>query len=151
MIYLEVLNNYEKKYEIPCNIAQTLNIIGDRWTLLIVHEIFLGKKSYKELEEKLTGIATNLLSSRLKELEENGIIKAQVYQERPLRYCYSITDKGKDLREVFNAIILWGHEHLEVCFKKIVDKNTGDEVELRYYNPKTKKVLDYKDVEIKEV
>lgn len=141
----------KKKYEIPCNIAQTLNIIGDRWTLLIVHEIFLGKKSYKELEEKLTGIATNLLSSRLKELEENGIIKAQVYQERPLRYCYSITDKGKDLREVFNAIILWGHEHLEVCFKKIVDKNTGDEVELRYYNPKTKKVLDYKDVEIKEV
>ncbi|WP_101474120.1 MULTISPECIES: helix-turn-helix domain-containing protein [Fusobacterium] len=141
----------KKKYEIPCNIAQTLNIIGDRWTLLIVHEIFLGKKSYKELEEKLTGIATNLLSSRLKELEENGIIKAEVYQERPLRYCYSITDKGKDLREVFNAIILWGHEHLEVCFKKIVDKNTGDEVELRYYNPKTKKVLDYKDVEIKEV
>ena len=58
----------KKKYEIPCNIAQTLNIIGDRWTLLIVHEIFLGKKSYKELEEKLTGIATNLLSSRLKEL-----------------------------------------------------------------------------------
>ncbi|WP_288876392.1 helix-turn-helix domain-containing protein [uncultured Fusobacterium sp.] len=141
----------KKKYEIPCNIAQTLNIIGDRWTLLIVHEIFLGKKSYKELEEKLTGIATNLLSSRLKELEENGIIKAEVYQERPLRYCYSITDKGKDLREVFNAIILWGHEHLEVCFKKIVDKNTGDEVELRYYNPKTKKVLDYKDIEIKEV
>lgn len=141
----------KKKYEIPCNIAQTLNIIGDRWTLLIVHEIFLGKKSYKELEEKLTGIATNLLSSRLKELEENGIIKAEVYQERPLRYCYSITDKGKDLREVFNAIILWGHEHLEVCFKKIVDKNTGDEVELRYYNPKTKKVLDYKDVEITEV
>ncbi|WP_288217836.1 helix-turn-helix domain-containing protein [uncultured Fusobacterium sp.] len=141
----------KKKYEIPCNIAQTLNIIGDRWTLLIVHEIFLGKKSYKELEEKLTGIATNLLSSRLKELEENGIIKAEVYQERPLRYCYSITDKGKDLREVFNAIILWGHEHLEVCFKKIVDKNTGDEVELRYYNPKTKKILDYKDVEIKEV
>ena len=140
-----------KKYEIPCNIAQTLNIIGDRWTLLIVHEIFLGKKTYKELEEKLTGIATNLLSSRLKELEENGIIKAEVYQERPLRYCYSITDKGKGLREVFNAIILWGHEHLEVCFKKIVDKNTGDEVELRYYNPKTKKVLDYKDVEIKEV
>ena len=129
----------KKKYEIPCNIAQTLNIIGDRWTLLIVHEIFLGKKSYKELEEKLTGIATNLLSSRLKELEENGIIKAEVYQERPLRYCYSITDKGKDLREVFNAIILWGHEHLEVCFKKIVDKNTGDEVELRYYNPKLKK------------
>lgn len=141
----------KKKYEIPCNIAQTLNIIGDRWTLLIVHEIFLGKKSYKELEEKLTGIATNLLSSRLKELEENGIIKAEVYQERPLRYCYSITDKGKDLREVFNAIILWGHENLEVCFKKIVDKNTGDEVELRYYNPKTKKILDYKDVEIKEV
>ena len=141
----------KKKYEIPCNIAQTLNIIGDRWTLLIVHEIFLGKKTYKELEEKLSGIATNLLSSRLKELEENGIIKAEVYQEKPLRYCYIITDKGKDLREVFNAIILWGHEHLEVCFKKIVDRNTGDEVELRYYNPKTKAILDYKDVEIKEV
>ncbi|WP_410208413.1 winged helix-turn-helix transcriptional regulator [Fusobacterium sp.] len=141
----------KKKYELPCNIAQTLNIIGDRWTLLIIFEIFSGKKTFKELEERLTGIATNLLSGRLKELEKNGIIKAELYQSSPPRYIYSITSKGEDLREVFNSIILWGHKYLEVCYKKIVDKNTGDEVELRYFNPKTGILLKDDEVEIVEV
>ncbi len=65
----------KNQYELPCNIAQTLNVIGDKWTLLIVHEIMLGDKSYNELLNKLKGIASNLLSTRLKSLEEDGIIK----------------------------------------------------------------------------
>lgn len=141
----------KKKYELSCNIAQTLNIIGDRWTLLILHEIFLGKKTYRELEERLTGIASNLLSNRLKELEKNGFIKSEPYQKAPVRYSYSITKKGADLREVFNALILWGHKHLDVCYKKIVDKKTGDEIELRYYNPKRDLVLDSDEIEVRDI
>lgn len=141
----------KNKYDLPCNIAQTLNLIGDRWTLLIIHEIFLGKKTYKELEENLTGIASNLLSNRLKELEKIGIIESEIYQQRPRRYVYTITKKGEDLRDVFNSIILWGHKHLEVCYKKIVDKSTGELVELRYYNPKSGKVLSGEEIEVKDI
>lgn len=139
----------KKKYEMSCNIAQTLNIIGDRWTLLIIHEIFLSKKTYKELAEVLTGIPSNLLSNRLKELEENGIIKTELYQKNPPRYSYVITKKGEDLKDIFYSIVLWGEKHLEVCHKELREKETGDPVEIRYYNPKTKKILDYDDVEVR--
>ena len=136
----------KKKYTISCNVAQTLNIIGDRWTLLIIHEIFKSKKTYKELEETLVGIPSNLLSNRLKELEENGIITTELYQNHPPRHSYVITKKGLDLKDVFYSIILWGGKYLEVCYKELVEKETGDSVEIRYYNPKTKKILDYNDV-----
>lgn len=139
------------KYDLPCNIAQTLNIIGDRWTLLIIHEIMLGDKTYKQLGEKLDGIASNLLSSRLKSLEEEGIIQARLYQNHPPRYTYTITEKGRDLEDVFNSIILWGNRHLNVCYKKLVDKESGEKVEIRYYLPEEKKLLTKNEVEAREI
>ncbi|BBA51454.1 helix-turn-helix domain-containing protein [uncultured Fusobacterium sp.] len=141
----------KNQYELPCNIAQTLNIIGDKWTLLIVHEIMLGDKSYNELLSKLTGIASNLLSSRLKSLEEDGIIKGELYQAHPPRYKYTLTDKGRDLEDVFNSIILWGSRHLNKCYKKLVDKKSGHKVEIRYYLPETKELLNKEDVEAREI
>ncbi len=141
----------KNQYDLPCNIAQTLNIIGDRWTLLIIHEIMLGRKTYKELGAVLEGIASNLLSQRLKSLEEDGIIKAELYQTHPPRYAYSITEKGKDLQDIFNSIILWGSRNLDVCYKKLVDKETGKNVEIRYYLPDEKKILTREEVEAKEI
>ena len=111
----------------------------------------LGDKSYNEILSKLAGIASNLLSNRLKSLEEDGIIKSELYQTHPPRYKYTLTEKGKDLEDVFNSIILWGSRHLNKCYKKLVAKKSGHKVEIRYYLPETKELLCKEDVEAREI
>lgn len=122
------------RYDLPCNIAQTLNIIGDRWTLLILHELLIGQTNFNDIKTNLPGLSANLLSARLKSLEEAGLVEAKLYSEHPPRYAYSLTDSGKALDPVFNALILWGSEHLTPCYKEIVDATTGERVELGYFS-----------------
>lgn len=125
------------RYDIPCNIAQSLNIIGDRWTLLIVHEILVGNTMFNEIKKSLNGISANLLSERLKYLEEEGLIKTELYSTHPPRYRYTLTESGEELEDVFNSFVLWGSRHLKKCYKKLVDASTGEEVEIGYYNIKS--------------
>ncbi|NLK65739.1 MAG: helix-turn-helix transcriptional regulator [Tissierellia bacterium] len=125
-----------KQYNLHCNIAQTLNIIGDRWSLLILHQIFLGSETYKELLENLEGIPTNLLAERLKTMESDNLIERNIYQSHPPRYKYVLTEKGRELEDVFNSLIMWGQKHLNKCYKKLVHGSCGSVIEHRYYCPK---------------
>lgn len=96
-----------------CPIATTLDLLGDKWTLLVVRDLlFLGKKRFGELQSSPEGIPTNILSDRLRRLEECGIVAKVAYQDRPPRYEYHLTPKGADLLPVLRAIIEWANRHL---------------------------------------
>ena len=92
----------------PCPIANTLDLVGDEWSLLLIRDLLRGKATYGELLQSPEGIPTNLLAERLKRLEAAGIISKTPYQERPTRYTYRLTDKGKALRQMLRAITAWG-------------------------------------------
>lgn len=138
-------------YNLPCNIAQTLNIIGDKWTLLILRQIMMGRDTYKDIHDRLEGIPTNLLSDRLKSLEIDGLIEPQLYQNHPPRYRYLLSNSGKDLCDVFNSIILWGEKHLKKCYKQLSHKSCGHRVELQYYCSNCDKVIDREDISVLDV
>ena len=102
-----------KPYNQTCPIAQALDIVGDRWTLLIVRDLFLGQRRFSELLASLPGIPPRLLSARLKRLEQRGLIERAVYSQYPLRAEYRLTAEGLSLAPVLGAILTWGLEH---CF-----------------------------------
>lgn len=95
-----------------CAIANTLDVVGDKWSLLVVRDLLHGKQTYKQLAESPERIPTSILADRLKRLEEAGIIASAAYQERPVRYAYTLTDKGKALGDVLLAIVRWGKKHI---------------------------------------
>lgn len=129
------------RYDLPCNIAQTLNLLGDRWTLLIIHELLIGETNFNDIKLKLPGLSANVLSNRLKELEEAHIVQAELYVKHPPRYRYTLTEKGTALEHIFNSMIVWGAEHLDLCYKEIVNE-TGDRVEIGYFSSQTGQRVD---------
>ena len=95
-----------------CPVANTLDIIGDKWTLLIIRDLFVGKTTYKAFQESPEGIPTNILADRLKRLELYGIVAKEPYQSNPVRYNYLLTIKGKELEPVLLAMKQWGEKHI---------------------------------------
>ena|ERR1700722_3160765 len=95
-----------------CAIANSLDILGDKWSLLVVRDLLHGKHTYGELAASPEGIPTNILADRLKRLESAGIIAGTPYQERPVRYRYTLTPKGAALGEVLLAFVRWGKQHI---------------------------------------
>ena len=96
----------------PCAVASSLDIVGDKWSLLVVRDLLHGKHTYKELADSPERIPTNILADRLKRLEEAGIVSSTPYQQRPVRYAYTLTRKGKDLGDVLLAFVRWGKRHI---------------------------------------
>ena len=91
-----------------CPVAGTLEIVGDRWTILVLRDLILGRGKFKDLLESLEGISPNLLAQRLKRLEERGIVERFFYSDHPPRAEYRLTEKGAALAPVIRAIAEWG-------------------------------------------
>ncbi len=96
----------------PCPVASTLDLVGDKWSLLVVRDMLSGRSTYSELQASPEGIPTNILADRLKRMEEAGIIEKSAYQERPVRYAYALTEKGRALGDVMRACARWGMAHI---------------------------------------
>ncbi len=113
-----------------CPLSSTLGLVGDWWTLLLLHDLFDGYTRFDQFEGNL-GISSSLLTSRLKELVANEIVEKRQYQERPPRYEYVLTDTGRSLRSVVVALAAWGNARLDPSERSmfLVDAETGIEAE----------------------
>ena len=94
-----------------CPVARTLDIVGDRWTVLVLRDISLGHRRFSELLESCAGISTNLLAERLKKLEQRGFVERVFYSDHPPRAEYRLTEKGDDFGQVLRAMYRWGTKH----------------------------------------
>ena len=100
-------NDYKSQ---TCSIAGALEVVGERWSLLIVRDVFLGLRRFDEIQANL-GIARNVLQTRLERLVEQGVLERSLYQERPPRYEYRLTEKGLDLWPIVVSLMQWGDRH----------------------------------------
>jgi len=101
----------ESRRRSSCPVACTLDLVGDRWTFLIIRDLFAGKSRYGELLAAPEGIPSNLLAERLKRLETLKIIERKRYQSNPPRYSYHLTAKGEELLPALGVLAKWGLRH----------------------------------------
>jgi DNA-binding HxlR family transcriptional regulator len=96
--------------DMHCSVAQCLEVVGEWWSMLILRDVFLGISRFDQFHERL-GISRNILNQRLNRLVEAGVLTKVPYQEHPPRYDYRLTDKGRDLWPVLNAMRQWGDKY----------------------------------------
>jgi len=96
----------------PCPLAGSLDLLGDRWTLLVVRDLFRGKQRFGEFQAAPERIPTNLLADRLVRLERAGVITRTLYRDNPPRHSYSLTVKGRRLGPILAALVDWGKRHI---------------------------------------
>ena len=101
-----------KIYGQRCPVAKTLEVVGDRWTLLVVRDLLGGARRFRDLQTGLPGLAPNILSERLKLMEEHGLVKRRFYSDHPPRAEYELTDKGDALKPIIDEMRRFGHEWL---------------------------------------
>ena len=93
-----------------CSVARSVAVIGDRWTLMILRDCFLGIRRFEDFERRL-GISRSVIADRLKTLTDEGVLRREAYQDRPVRHEYRLTEKGLALSPVMLAIVHWGDVH----------------------------------------
>ena len=94
-----------------CSVARALEVVGERWTLLIMRDAFQGVRRFDDFQRSL-GVARNVLNTRLQRLVDTGLLEKHRYQERPARYEYRLTQRGRDLWPSLLALMQWGDQHL---------------------------------------
>jgi len=124
-----------KRYGQRCPVAKSLELLGERWTLLVIRDLLSGSRRFQDLQTSLDGIAPNVLSERLKILEEHGIVAREFYSEHPPRAAYALTPRGRDLGMVVGALAVWGARHVHKDAALVHDECDAA-LELKYYCPK---------------
>jgi len=99
-------------YDLKCPVARALDIIGERWTILILRDLLReGPRKFQDFERSLAGISATTLSARLKKLEDHDIVARRFYADHPPRAEYVLTDKGRTLGPVLKTLLEWGTRH----------------------------------------
>jgi DNA-binding HxlR family transcriptional regulator len=125
----------KKAYGQACPVAKSLELVGERWTLLLVRDLLRsGARRFQDFHASLPGIAPALLSERLKAMEEHGLVARRFYSEHPPRAEYVLTDKGRELGFVIGALASWGSQHVHRD-TVLVSGDCGHEVQMRYFCP----------------
>lgn len=128
--------------------ACSLDLLGDRWTLLVVRDLLKGRGRFQELLGSLAGIAPNILSDRLKLLEEHGLVTRRFYSDHPPRAEYVLTEKGRELGVVIGALASWGARHAGSPFTP-VHAACGHPAEAVFRCPSCAELLSRDDVEMR--
>ena len=97
-----------KRYGQHCPVAKSLDLVGERWTLLIVRDLLRGPARFQDLRAQLSGIPPKLLADRLRGMERQGLVAREVYSRRPPRASYALTEGGRELGLVVGALAIWG-------------------------------------------
>ncbi|MGW8062000.1 winged helix-turn-helix transcriptional regulator [Streptomyces ziwulingensis] len=126
-----------------CPLSTTVQHVGEWWTLLILHDAFDGFTRFDQFQRNLD-ISTSMLTARLKMLVEDGLLERRPYQDKPLRYEYVLTERGRSLRPVILALAAWGNRHLAPQERSmiLVDAASGEEVEPVVVDARTGRSLD---------
>jgi DNA-binding HxlR family transcriptional regulator len=130
-----------------CSIARALEVVGERWTLLIVRDAFLGLRRFDEFQENL-GIARNVLTDRLNRLVEEGILERVRYSERPERYEYRLTQKGRDLHVALAGLRQWGDKYRSEQPPTLLRRKADKQPVLAALVPKGTDVLRLEETEV---
>ncbi len=136
----------KRDYDQACSVARSLEILGERWTLLVIRDVFYGRRRFDAIQQDL-GIARNVLATRLARLVEEGILEKRAYQEHPPRFEYFLTERGIDLWPVMIAMMHWGDRYLAEEGAPVVvrHKRCEGEVDDRGYCRRCGERLDARD------
>jgi DNA-binding HxlR family transcriptional regulator len=121
-------------------LSEALAAVGDRWTLLVVEALLDGARRFGELESAVEGIAPNILTQRLRRLEQEGLVMAHPYSERPRRFVYELTASGRELAGALRLLTDWGARHSEA--EPLRHTACGTALEARWYCPTCEETVD---------
>ena len=130
-----------------CSVARALEVVGERWSLLIVRDVFLGLRRFEELQQNL-GIARNVLTDRLNRLVEEGVLERVRYSERPERFEYRLTRKGRDLDIALSGLRQWGDKYVSERPPRVLRRKSDKKPVVAALVPRGTRTLSSEQVEL---
>lgn len=125
------LETSRKTYNLSCVIAQTLDVVGDRWTLLILRDLMAGLHRYNDILESCAGMSPNVLSDRLKRLEAEGLVNRNYFKELPPRVEYTLTEKGWAVKPILLSMLEWGKHYVGTLTEDRVGHDVSHDFAMR--------------------